>query len=279
MTLAALVLLLPSARAIDLSIPLAESYFVCNGRKTEGGVIVSDSRSFTVEGDGGSFFCAGLGAAVNRNPFIHLQADVHGGSRSGLSVQADIQVEYFYAIHEKSKTPRPNKIIPHLMSVTGSVDSSAEGSTNRASFISIYANLSFQAPVLVAFTVGNGVLRETEPVPLSSGPDQLMHVRYVAQCYLQVGKGESDSCVAEADPLPTFDQVRFDADNARLGLSTFTLSDYYDFRFSPNMVPEPSTWLMCFIGLVVMAAQFGKRAHDFGVQVAAQRPARVACAA
>lgn len=254
-----LLLALPTHAEIPHVLPAAESYFLCNGQKKEAEVFITHSRHFISAADGGSFFCSGTGSAVNRNPFVHVQADVHGGSRGGLSVQADIEMVYSFAVHEKRKPPRPNKVIPQSMSVTGRVESSAAGTTNRASFISIYANLSYQPPVLVAAIVGNGVRRETEPVPISSAPDDLMRVRYFAQCYLSVGKDESDSCVADADPLPTFDQARFDADNLRLGLSTFMLSDYYEYRFSPGMIPEPATWLTGLAGLVALATRLAAR--------------------
>lgn len=41
---------------------------------------------------------------------------------------------------------------------------------------------------------------------------------------------------AVADPLFEFDQDAFDAQRAEEGLPTFTLADYYEFQFSPNML-------------------------------------------
>jgi hypothetical protein len=246
-------------------VPLAYSSFSCNGVLKEGGSVVSDSLHSVSIADGTSLFCSGVASTVNRDAWLHVVASGHTGDLySGQTLTATVTTEYFYVVAEKrGKTP-PRRLssVPDGMPIVGKVDSTIRGTTNRASFISVYMNQEPNPEVLVASLRGNGTLDKT--VSMDPTPGRIMHVMYVGQCHLLLGRNESGSCDVTLDPLPDFDQARFDADNARLGLPTFQLSEYYEYRFSPNMVPEPSIGLSMFAGLGVIATIATKRRRGIG---------------
>lgn len=57
---------------------------------------------------------------------------------------------------------------------------------------------------------------------------------------------------ATVDPTLAFDQAAFDLEAASLGMTSFTLSDYYSFDVSPNVtsIPVPGTILLMGSGLL-----------------------------
>jgi hypothetical protein len=72
---------------------------------------------------------------------------------------------------------------------------------------------------------------------------------------VQNGYGSS-SCQDVVDPHFKFDQAAFDAE---MGANTFPLDEYYAFDYSPNLTPEPSSFLLLGSGLVCLAGVLRRR--------------------
>lgn len=100
----------------------------------------------------------------------------------------------------------------------------------------------------------------------------LLAITSSARCSGEVqtdlSRGSTLRCAATADPILTFDQVTFDAQNAAQGLPTFTLADYFFFERSPNfadgdggpptIIPEPSTSILV-CGVIFLLARYASR--------------------
>lgn len=78
-------------------------------------------------------------------------------------------------------------------------------------------------------------------LPLRVEVAQVLDVQMYAYAEAIPGETLPDATVTHSvsiavDPIFSFDQEAFDA---QMGASTFPLEDYFEFQFSPNLIPEP----------------------------------------
>ena len=94
-----------------------------------------------------------------------------------------------------------------------------------------------------------------EKISIGVEPDQVYTVKMRASCQSATGASISDShCVAALDPEVFLDQEAFDA---RMGSSTYLLTEYYAVEISANIGPLPvptlSIWAAFVAGLAMLA--------------------------
>jgi hypothetical protein len=142
-------------------------------------------------------------------------------------------IGYDVALEELVGPPPPEAVSTIPVDVTLTAESGGTGVT----FASIYG-----------YFVGGGydvTLLPNAPTILQFVPGtEYLASQYASCSTYTIYNGDPSSeyaeCSALADPAFQFDQAAFDAEMAAQGLPSFSLSEYYSFVYSPNLIPAPT---------------------------------------
>ncbi|MBK8017641.1 MAG: PEP-CTERM sorting domain-containing protein [Betaproteobacteria bacterium] len=249
--LSSLVLVMPYALATtDNSLPLSQGTFACAGKADSGETRAIGTNEISYI-DGGKAFCYGIGSSFGDDPFVNASATATGGTDFPIQIQVNVSTDYYYRAQKTREPPFVPNILPEKFELKGKVETGMPWPDSLSAFVSAYANRDGHPQILLGQLRGNGTLNKKASI--GAGHLEIVHVQYRAQCRVVGDAGQTVKCNARLDPLPEFDQEAFDLTNALAGRPTFLLDDYYTLEFSPNMVPEPETWLGLVTGLPLIA--------------------------
>lgn len=160
-----------------------------------------------------------------RRPMADVQ--VHSLSLEGGPVYTRgwAQVIYDVSTKQLGQPGNPPTEVPVRVTVRGHASSDVGGTAQARVYIEYFA----------FFTPPDFNKRVTLPAEI--GATYRVTLETICTAHVQ-GNPEHWTVEAQAvaDPLFEFDQDAFDAQRADEGLPTFTLADYYEFQFSPNML-------------------------------------------
>lgn len=189
-------------------------------------------------------------AVGSGNAYLYTvpEADVQGGIsgdeladtlQSPAWFSGEAQVDYSGTIDQTGTPPEEESGIPVTMTVGGST-----------------IGIGSQAYAVISGPSVSGLYKAGSKPEFDLTPGNVYSVSVIAACSAAGDPGAY--CQAVADPLFQFDQAAFDAELAKQGLPSFSLSEYYSFAYSPNLIPapaptpEPSSLSLLLAGFFIM---------------------------